>query len=397
MKRTGNCATTAPMWPRWTRAVEQLRHLVADSTDIPAAQKQAFNAVIDAYQRSFTAYVAASAKADQVTKAMVASGRDHHAPFRKDPAILPDPARHRAAPGGSGVAGQPSGARHYRPFRRVVDHPGHHRAADPPWGRIRAGVASGDLTAQADGTFTGEFAELRGRYHPHGAKPARQHGPGRGKTGRRPNAKARAAEEAMHATMAKEAELWPATLGPHAPSGRERGGHFPPAVRGGPGTLLPDRPGRRRRGTAKTSGGRNGHGHQPDERHGARNRAQRRRGRRHCRQYPGKRPDRSDGRAKGRGFHGQGRRHCHGPQGRHGQPRPGSPVHRPGGGRDQRHRRPDQPAGLKCRHRGGQSRRGRTRLRRGGRRSPKARRKNHGRDQRGGKSHPGHPGRGRPQ
>ena len=52
------------------KGVEQLRHLVADSTDIPADQKQAFNAVIDAYQRSFTAYVAASAKADQVTKAM---------------------------------------------------------------------------------------------------------------------------------------------------------------------------------------------------------------------------------------------------------------------------------------------------------------------------------------
>ncbi|WP_043600290.1 methyl-accepting chemotaxis protein [Solidesulfovibrio magneticus] len=63
--------------------VKKLHAMVAAAEDLSAAQKKGFDAVIDAYQRSFMAYVDASAKAKQVTAAMVESGRKLMPPFEK--------------------------------------------------------------------------------------------------------------------------------------------------------------------------------------------------------------------------------------------------------------------------------------------------------------------------
>jgi methyl-accepting chemotaxis protein len=75
----------------------------------------------------------------------------------------------------------------------------------------------------------------------------------------------------------------------------------------------------------------------------------------------------------------------------HGRPWPPGSRYRPDYRGHFRYCRPDQPAGPKRRHRGGPGRRGRTWLRRGGRRSQKARRKDHVRHERGGTGGAGHP------
>ncbi|WP_428567649.1 MAG: methyl-accepting chemotaxis protein [Solidesulfovibrio sp. DCME] len=64
-------------------SVTRLRTMVDQSPEIPAAEKKAFTGVIDAYQRSFTAYVEAAAKGKRVAEAMVQSGRNLMPRFEK--------------------------------------------------------------------------------------------------------------------------------------------------------------------------------------------------------------------------------------------------------------------------------------------------------------------------
>ncbi|MEA4856217.1 MAG: methyl-accepting chemotaxis protein [Solidesulfovibrio sp.] len=56
-------------------SVARLRGMVAHSPEIPEAEKKAFTEVIDAYRRSFAAYVEAASKGKRVCEAMVESGR----------------------------------------------------------------------------------------------------------------------------------------------------------------------------------------------------------------------------------------------------------------------------------------------------------------------------------
>ena len=187
------------------KGVEQLRHLVADSTDIPAAQKQAFNAVIDAYQRSFTAYVAASAKADQVTKAMVASGRDLMPHFEK----IQQYYQTRRATVQRQVEVVLLASQAVLGIIVLIVVLWIIRGITAPLGALGAysrRVASGDLAAQAEGTFTGEFAELRDDTT-RMVQNLRTNMDQVAEKQAEAERQARAAEEAMHATMAKEAEL----------------------------------------------------------------------------------------------------------------------------------------------------------------------------------------------
>ena len=187
------------------KGVEQLRHLVADSTDIPAAQKQAFGAVIDAYQRSFTAYVAASAKADQVTKAMISSGRDLMPHFEK----IQQYYQTRRATVQRQVEVVLLASQAVLGIIVLIVVLWIIRGITAPLGALGAysrQVASGDLAARAEGTFTGEFAELRDDTT-RMVQNLRTNMDQVAEKQAEAERQARAAEEAMHATMAKEAEL----------------------------------------------------------------------------------------------------------------------------------------------------------------------------------------------
>ena len=63
--------------------VRRLAGMVDASADLGAERKKSFAAVLDAYRRSFAAYVDATAKAAKVSEAMVRSGRDLMPHFEK--------------------------------------------------------------------------------------------------------------------------------------------------------------------------------------------------------------------------------------------------------------------------------------------------------------------------
>jgi methyl-accepting chemotaxis protein len=185
--------------------VKRLGAMVAADADLAVDRKKSFAAVIDSYQRSFTAYVEASAKAKKVTEAMVASGRDLMPHFEKIEAYY---AARRAEVQNlvdwsllavQAVLGLLVLAVIVWIIRGIT-------GSLAALGAYSRQVASGDLDARPAGRFEAEFAALRDdttamvdnlKIHMREvadkqAEATRQ---------------ARAAEEAMRETLRKEEEL----------------------------------------------------------------------------------------------------------------------------------------------------------------------------------------------
>ncbi|MHC1788638.1 methyl-accepting chemotaxis protein [Solidesulfovibrio sp.] len=185
--------------------VKKLHAMVAANEDLTAEQKKGFDAVIDSYQRSFTAYVEASAKAKKVTAAMVESGRGLVPHFEKIEAYYAarraeiQSVVEKAQIGVQTVLGLAVLLVVLWIIRGIT-------GSLSALGVYSRQVASGDLTARPAGRFEAEFAALRDDItamvdnlkekmrlvEDKQAEAARQ---------------AQAAEAAMHATMRKEEEL----------------------------------------------------------------------------------------------------------------------------------------------------------------------------------------------
>ncbi|MFP5259425.1 MAG: methyl-accepting chemotaxis protein [Acidobacteriota bacterium] len=185
--------------------VKNLHAMVAASEDLTAAQKKGFDAVVDTYQRSFAAYVDASAKAKKITAVMVESGRGLMPHFEK---IEEHYAARRASIQATVDAAQIGvqaalGLVVLAVILWIIRGIAGSLAALGAYSRQ---VASGDLTARPAGRFEAEFAALRNditamvdnlkenmrQVEDKQAEASRQ---------------AKAAEDAMHATMRKEEEL----------------------------------------------------------------------------------------------------------------------------------------------------------------------------------------------
>ena len=190
---------------RVAEGVKHLQSMVAAASDLTPEQKKVFVGVIDTYQRSFTAYVEATAKAGKVSEAMVRHGRDMMPHFEKIEAYY---AARRGAvqdrvewmllgvQAGLGVVVL---AVILWTIRGIT-------TSLASLGSYSRQVASGDLDARPAGHFEAEFAALRDdtmamvdnlkghmrQVEEKQAEASRQ---------------ARAAEEAMRATMRKEEEL----------------------------------------------------------------------------------------------------------------------------------------------------------------------------------------------
>ena len=185
--------------------VKKLQAMVGAEADLTAEQKKGFDAVIDTYQRSFIAYVEASAKAKKVTTAMVESGRGLMPHFEKIEASY---AAKRASIQATVEAAQlgVQAALGLVVLLVVLWIIRGITGSLAALGSYSKKVASGDLNARPVGRFEAEFAALRDdittmvddlkekmrQVKEKQAEAARQ---------------AQAAEDAMHATMRKEEEL----------------------------------------------------------------------------------------------------------------------------------------------------------------------------------------------
>jgi len=185
--------------------VKRLSGMVAGDPALTAEQKKGFAGVIDTYQRSFAAYVEAAAKAARVAEAMVKFGRDLMPHFEKIGAYY---AARRAEVQARvewmllGV----QGALGFVVLMVILWIIRGIAGSLSALGAYSRQVASGDLSARPSGRFEAEFAALRddtttmvdnlkGHMQQVEEKQA--------EAGRQ----ARAAEEAMLATMRKEEEL----------------------------------------------------------------------------------------------------------------------------------------------------------------------------------------------
>ncbi len=186
-------------------SVAQLLAMVAESPEIPEAQRKGCAAVIEAYRRSFKAYVAAAAKGKKIGEAMVTSGRDlmprfekigsFYAARRAEAQATVDMAQ-LAVQAGLGLAVLLVILWIVRGLNRSL----------AALGGYSRQVASGDLDARPSGRFEAEFAALRDDITAMVAnlrENMRQVAEKQAEAARQ----ARAAEEAMHATMRKEEEL----------------------------------------------------------------------------------------------------------------------------------------------------------------------------------------------
>ena len=185
--------------------VSKLHAMVKADENLTAEQKKSFGVVIDTYQRSFIAYVAASDKAKKVTAAMVESGRQLMPHFEKiENFYAARRTEMQSAVETAQLAVQAAlGLAVLLVVLWIIRGITGSLAALGVYSRQ---VASGDLTARPAGRFEVEFAALRDDItamvdnlkekmrlvEDRQAEAARQ---------------AQAAEEAMHATMRKEEEL----------------------------------------------------------------------------------------------------------------------------------------------------------------------------------------------
>ncbi len=185
--------------------VKRLTAMVNASEDLAQDRKKGFVAVIDTYQRSFSDYVAASAKAKKVTEAMVADGRGLMPHFEKIEAFY---AARRADMqervemallAVQGVLGLVVLAVILWIIRGIT-------GSLAALGAYSRQVASGDLDARPTGRFEAEFAALRDDTT---AMVANIKEKMREVADRQAEAtrQAQAAEEAMRETMLKEEEL----------------------------------------------------------------------------------------------------------------------------------------------------------------------------------------------
>jgi methyl-accepting chemotaxis protein len=186
-------------------SVKQLVKMVSDSSDLASEQKKSFITVIEAYQRSFAAYVEASAKAKKISAVMMESGRALMPHFEKIGAFY---AVRRAEAQTTverlmlGVQAALGVVVLFVILWIIRGITGSLSAL----GVYSRQVASGDLDARPTGRFEAEFAALRDdttamvdnlkenmrQVEEKQAEAARQ---------------ARAAEEAMRETKRKEEEL----------------------------------------------------------------------------------------------------------------------------------------------------------------------------------------------
>ncbi|WP_300154866.1 methyl-accepting chemotaxis protein [Solidesulfovibrio sp.] len=186
-------------------SVAQLLGMVAESPEIPAAQRKGCATVIEAYQRSFKAYVAAAAKGKKIGEAMVASGRDLMPRFEKIGSFY---AARRAQAQSTVDMAQLAvqaglGLAVLLVILWIVRGLNRSLAALGSYSRQ---VASGDLAARPSGRFEAEFAALRDDVTAMVAnlrENMRQVAEKQAEAARQ----ARAAEEAMRETMRKEEEL----------------------------------------------------------------------------------------------------------------------------------------------------------------------------------------------
>ncbi|KHK03575.1 Methyl-accepting chemotaxis protein [Desulfovibrio sp. TomC] len=185
--------------------VKKLHTMVKADEALTPEQKKGFDAVIDTYQRSFTAYVEASAKAKTVTAAMVESGRGLMPHFEKieDFYAARRTQMQSTVETAQVVVQAALGLVLLLVVLWIIRGITGSLAALGVYSRQ---VASGDLTARPTGRFEVEFAALRDDItamvdnleekmrlvEDRQAEAARQ---------------AMAAKEAMHATMRKEEEL----------------------------------------------------------------------------------------------------------------------------------------------------------------------------------------------
>ncbi len=195
-------------------SVAQLSRMVAASPDLVSQQKAALATVIDAYQKSFNAYVAAASQSKKVAEAMVVDGRDLMPSFENIQA-------------------------HYAKRRAEVQHVVEWsllavqgalglvvlvvvlwivRGITRSLGALQAysrRVASGDLTARPEGRFEAEFAGLRDdttRMVENLREHMRQVEEKQAEAARQ----AEAAQNAMRETMRKEEELAQTVASMHA-------------------------------------------------------------------------------------------------------------------------------------------------------------------------------------
>ncbi len=186
-------------------SVKRLQAMVGASPDIAPADKKSFIDVIDAYQRSFNAYVAATAKGKKIGEGMVASGRglmprfekigSFYAARRAEVQVAVDWAL-LAVQTGLGLVVLAVVLWIIRGLTRSLT----------ALGAYSRQVASGDLDARPSGRFEAEFAALRDDITAMVAnlkEKMEQVAEKQAEATRQ----ARAAEEAMHATMRKEEEL----------------------------------------------------------------------------------------------------------------------------------------------------------------------------------------------
>ena len=185
--------------------VKKLRAMVGANEELTAAQKKGFDAVIDAYQRSFIAYVDASAKAKTVMAVMVDKGRGLMPHFEK---IEEYYAARRANVQSTVEAAQigVQAALGLIVLLVVLWIIRGITGSLSALGAYSKKVASGDLAARPVGRFEAEFAALRDDITAmvdNLKEKMRLVEDKQAEAGRQ----AQAAQEAMHATMRKEEEL----------------------------------------------------------------------------------------------------------------------------------------------------------------------------------------------
>jgi methyl-accepting chemotaxis protein len=140
--------------------VSRLRAGLAADPTVTPGQKAAFGVVIDAYQRSFAAYVEATAKSRTITEAMVTNGRDLMPLFEK----IQEFSQQRLAEVERQVEWVQLGVQTCLGLVVLVVVLWIIRGITSSLaglGEYSRRVASGDLDARAEGEFTGECGALR--------------------------------------------------------------------------------------------------------------------------------------------------------------------------------------------------------------------------------------------
>jgi methyl-accepting chemotaxis protein len=145
---------------RVAEGVKKLQAMVAGAEELSAEQKKSCTAVIDAYGRSFTAYVEASAKAKKVTAAMVENGRKLMPPFEKIEAYYAAK-RHEVETLVERVQIAVEAALALAVLLVIVWIVRGITGSLAALGGYSRQVASGDLNARPTGRFEAEFAALR--------------------------------------------------------------------------------------------------------------------------------------------------------------------------------------------------------------------------------------------